>query len=1742
MVRYSAGTVILQVAPSFRGFQEAVEKRAKAEGLLMERYLSDASEAAAKKENDRRAATAAQMERDLAAANREAEKSQRAHLQKLAENEQRHAHRVAEIHESARAKVNTEVQRAAIRAEDKAEGQRLDRAVARERDLAKRIQRVRDQARGNVVREGTDTDGFAAALAERQQSAQRLRVIRKEAEVEKGIRSDLGDFTRKQAARTLAEQIDGDRDLWESRKRNQAATVASWAADVDDLAEFQKRADDGLFEHQVRNLRARQAFELANSRSAQAHQAAFQAQERAERAVRDRDNQALAAAIAKQDSDASKLRSQIGKDVAQTRAQIQALNAEGQEAWARNYRKGMESGAIPQLRRVSDGNPDDPGVREFNDNVDRMNALRRSVGLEVHIEDEAQAIAEYDALIAQLEGMKSELEIRPELAGDEAFMAEMRSLMARADSIPNPHKTMELDTASFNAEAARVDATSRRLSRRDITKDANLQTAGYIAGAAQVIAADGAMRNSSRQTQAAQKEAGNGAGTAANSFRAMNGALFAAVTIGPALIPILGGITAGLLGVAAGAVTVAGALGVGMLGLSGMGGALTALGNRDKDLRKQAATPQKSGTTAANDEAARAKRIRDALAGLTDARRNASRSEARAVRDVGDAEEKLADTRRSAADRVASAEDRLATAQQRAIDNQKRLNDARKEASRNLEDLAFQIRGANLAEQQSVYEMQRAGIRYNAVLEDDQATSREKDEARITYEQAVLANDQAKVGNQRLREGDATARAAGVEGAPAVVEAKEAISTGAADIVEAEKDLAEARVKGDRDVESSRRDLADALDALDNTRYNNVRSLQKAEEALAEAYRRDAAAAAQSTAEFDSSLFDLNEAMNNLSPAGQRFATWLYGLKPLLDELRFTAQETFLPGLQEGMQGLIDRYGPEFTTFVGTMGTALGDSVVKFSEWLTSPAMASFFETMAANMPAWLDIFTRITTGGLGGLLSIFEALAPAATTIGEAIAVAAEGFAVWAASEEGQEAIKAFGDYLTQIGPEVWALFASAIAALANAFIAMAPYGESVMLLLTGFFNFIADMDPATLALIIQGIFALIAAFQIVFTIGALVGTIMLGIGVTAALVIGVIALAVAAVIVFWDEIYAFLLNLSTQISAWYDKNLAPTFDLIAKGAMWLWENVFVPAFEGIGKVMNWLWNEVIWPLAQNIGTFWSGVLSGLQFFYNAFVIAWHIAGLVWQTLWDNYIEPLWTTYLEPWLNTIAGFIDEHVKPKWESGVKALGEAWDALKALVATPIKWVIEKVINEGIIDNFNDFAGNFPGTVKVNHVPVPGWMEGYATGGILPGYTPGRDVHRFRSATGGTLDLSGGEAILRPEVTQAVGPSWVHRVNALARSGGVSAVQQHLGGFATGGIIPSSGPRHQAFAGGGIWGSITDAVGGAAGMLGDVVDSVMKFVKDPAAALQTAIDGLLGNFVGGDTPFGSLVLGVPKKVIETATNYVKSIFTGESIAAAEAAKVQGGALAGLEAGGAAAPAVLPGDGGRSWANPTVGPITSRFGMRTIFGKTSLHAGTDIAGGGRTFAASSGTVRDVGWNLIGGRSGYGILLQHTPLLTTYYGHNPTNGVVVNPGQAVVAGQHIGRQGATGNVDGIHLHYEVATGGRPGSSTNPEPFMRARGIQLGRNAPLYDEGGYLQPGLNAVMNLTGKPEPVLTAQELEMFKQAADLRGGGGDGTSFDGANFYSYDPTDILDRAREERRRDLAMAGLAEIEVSI
>ncbi|MEU5166790.1 hypothetical protein [Streptomyces mutomycini] len=111
-------------------------------------------------------------------------------------------------------------------------------------------------------------------------------------------------------------------------------------------------------------------------------------------------------------------------------------------------------------------------------------------------------------------------------------------------------------------------------------------------------------------------------------------------------------------------------------------------------------------------------------------------------------------------------------------------------------------------------------------------------------------------------------------------------------------------------------------------------------------------------------------------------------------------------------------------------------------------------------------------------------------------------------------------------------------------------------------------------------------------------------------------------------------------------------------------------------------------------------------------------------------------------------------------------------------------------DSLNNSLNDISNKAPGK---GGSTGPSKKTKRATGGVLPGYTPGQDVHVFSSPTAGELHLSGGEAVMRPEVTAALGHERINQLNMAARTRGVEGVRQVMQ-FKDGGVLGKLGLDH------------------------------------------------------------------------------------------------------------------------------------------------------------------------------------------------------------------------------------------------------------------------------------------------------------------------------------------------------------
>lgn len=128
------------------------------------------------------------------------------------------------------------------------------------------------------------------------------------------------------------------------------------------------------------------------------------------------------------------------------------------------------------------------------------------------------------------------------------------------------------------------------------------------------------------------------------------------------------------------------------------------------------------------------------------------------------------------------------------------------------------------------------------------------------------------------------------------------------------------------------------------------------------------------------------------------------------------------------------------------------------------------------------------------------------------------------------------------------------------------------------------------------------------------------------------------------------------------------------------------------------------------------------------------------------------------------------------------------------------------------------------------------------------------------------------------------------------------------------------------------------------------------------------------------------------------------------------------------------------------PIINPMpfwntTSVFGMRKspTSGSWEFHDGLDMANATGTpiYASAPGTVVRLSYS----NTGYGhhIVISHNYGYYTLYAH--CSRIFVRLGQVIEKGRIIGEVGATGNVTGPHLHYEIWEG--EGNKSDPEEYL---------------------------------------------------------------------------------------------------
>lgn len=919
----------------------------------------------------------------------------------------------------------------------------------------------------------------------------------------------------------------------------------------------------------------------------------------------------------------------------------------------------------------------------------------------------------------------------------------------------------------------------------------------------------------------------------------------------------------------------------------------------------------------ANTRASVAEAAQQAARQVADAERAVGQARAEAAQAAKDAQLRITE----ANERVRDAQRTLTDAERDALQVRRDLTDAQTDAKRNLEDLASAVKTNSLDQRQAVLDVAEAARERDKVLADPKASAEQKQQAQLAYERQVQQLSDLKTRGERLAKEQADANKKGVEGSDEVVAARKRIADADDKVAGARRGVSEAqaavraaeeaadrsRLDGQQRIADAQRSLDDARRARESQQRQGAYQLAQASQAVTSAQRALAQASTQAGTAGGSALRELNQQMGKLSPNAQKLVKTLNDLKGPFGELKKYVQDRLLDGVAGQVRGLAEKWLPALRSMLGGLAgqfNGVADGLFK------AFGRADFIANVQTAVKGFGDMIARIGAS----LPNLFDALgrvgaaaAPVMRYLGELIGGIFDKFSKWIRSADQTGALDSFmrdaAATLKQIF-DITGLVFRIVGELVKIFFPSSKKSSDgflggVQVMLTNVLNWLKDPENqqkirdwvANIGDFIKKVTTVWIPAVAVW-VGRISGW------------IDTVSGWVGSINRFAGEVGDFFTTASARIdSGWTymrDKVFVPLRNYITVGipgafragrdaisarfgeardrvsAVWagLRDRVFTPlqnlasvgtpnAFRVGRDAVSARFSELRTRLGNTWATLRDGVLTPLRNTItttvpNAFAAGRDrmaarfaearsaVAG-AWQSLRDTVFTPLRTA------------ITTTVPNAFRDGVNALAKHWQKLIGFAKTPVDFVVRTVINSGIIGAFNKVAAVLPGVDAIQPVPWP--PKGWATGGVLPGYTPGRDVHRFVSATGGALDLSGGEAVMRPEFTKAVGTGWVNQVNAAARSGGVGRVQAALSGsFATGGIIGGDG--------------LGDLFGKAKKKAGDIITGAKNLLTDPLGAVRGVAEKLIATIPGQNQPFGKLVAAMPRRLLDGIGSAIKN----------------------------------------------------------------------------------------------------------------------------------------------------------------------------------------------------------------------------------------------------------------------------
>ena len=158
------------------------------------------------------------------------------------------------------------------------------------------------------------------------------------------------------------------------------------------------------------------------------------------------------------------------------------------------------------------------------------------------------------------------------------------------------------------------------------------------------------------------------------------------------------------------------------------------------------------------------------------------------------------------------------------------------------------------------------------------------------------------------------------------------------------------------------------------------------------------------------------------------------------------------------------------------------------------------------------------------------------------------------------------------------------------------------------------------------------------------------------------------------------------------------------------------------------WTW------LRETLATIWSAITGFIRgawtnisnvfntiigFLRGVFAAAWNWISDTVRAVWDRMargLQRIWETIIKPAFDALLNGV-RAIPGVFEKAKDAVGKAWDGLRRVALKPVEFVVQTILNQGLIRGVNKIGEQFG--VKVDYIP---WTIQLASGGNVPGWSP------------------------------------------------------------------------------------------------------------------------------------------------------------------------------------------------------------------------------------------------------------------------------------------------------------------------------------------------------------------------------------------------------------------------------------